>query len=291
MELSRDVLGELGQQIRTCYAETLSHLGQAFAQAATGEVPDVKLLNESLEALLAGCCEETNFLRLISALHSYDEYTFQHSIGVGLLASRIGAWLGLSDEACQDLLLAGALHDIGKCLVDDRILNKPGRLTPEEFEEIKHHAAFGGQILRTAGLREEIVMTACNHHERMNGSGYPRGLAGEEIDLYSRIVGVADVFHAMTSTRVYRGAQSVYRVLDELLRGAFGELDPQVVLVFVRQMTAFFIGNQVRLCDGTVGTVIALRDDMPTRPLLRCADGFMDLLQRSDLWIEELLSV
>jgi putative nucleotidyltransferase with HDIG domain len=270
------------------YRRTLATVKGMFRCAEAEQRVDVEQIAQPLVELSKFCEYETNFLHLVNTLRTYDAYTFEHSIGVGMLAARIGEWTGLTEHECQEVMLAGTLHDIGKCLISEQILQKPGRLTQEEYQEIQQHTSFGYMILRNSELPDRIACVAYNHHERMDGNGYPRGLRGEQIDLYSRIVSVADVFNAMTSRRVYRDAAAYYLVLDELQRDAFGELDPQLVVTFVRKMTSFLVGNVVGLNDGTVGTVVLIPNDRPTRPLLRTDGGFLDLQQHPELYIEEI---
>ncbi|MGZ4112363.1 MAG: HD-GYP domain-containing protein [Tumebacillaceae bacterium] len=270
------------------YETAVKCVEDLFRSATTDTDIDLAQTLQALRELSVACEKQSNFLNLITQLRSYDEYTYQHSIGVGLLSCQIGRWLKLSEEVCMELLLAGSLHDIGKCEVSEAILKKPGRLTAEEYEIVKCHAERGYAMLAKAGVPEHIALAALSHHERMDGTGYPRKLLGAEIDLFGRIVAVADVYNAMTTNRVYRGASSAYKVLDELQQNAFGSLDPLVVSVFVQNMTSFLVGNVVELNDGTVGTVVLLPAHRPARPLLRTEAGFVDLLMRMDLFIQEV---
>jgi putative nucleotidyltransferase with HDIG domain len=281
----------LQERTMECYRESLQVVQQLFARARQAQRVEPDMLLRAMQDLEAACSEEPNFLYVVANLRTLDDYTMQHSIGVGLLAARIGDWLNLSEEDCRDLLVAGALHDIGKARIDPRILNKPARLTAEEYEIVKWHTTYGYQILRQSGLPEALALPAYTHHERMDGSGYPRGLRGEAIDLYGRIVAVADVFNAMTSRRVYRDACSYYKVLDEVQQNAFGTLDPTIVRVFMQRMTNYLVGNVVGLSDGTVGTVVMIHSDRPTRPLLRTENGYLDLGKRPDLYIEEVRAI
>lgn len=226
---------DLKQQILSCYQETLETLNISslpFPSEQTERQPLSDALFHFLQLLL----QEYRISRLLTSLLHYDAYTFRHSIAVGLLSCQIGIWMGLTTTQCRELLLAGALHDIGKSRIEDHILNKPGRLTDEEFLRIKDHARLGHAILRSHGIAHPIALVALNHHERLDGRGYPRRLQEPEIDLYSRIVAVSDVFHAMTSKRVYRAPAEIAHVLAEMAQGELGEFDPQVVHHFVTNM-------------------------------------------------------
>src|SRR5690625_7353760 len=127
------------------------------------------------------------------------------------------------------------LHDVGKMLVPEEILNKPGQLTEEEFQEMKNHTLYGYEILKdTVGVNHRQALVALQHHERMDGSGYPLQLKRDEIDLFSRIVAVADVFHAMSSNRVYQERSPLYEVLAEMEREVIAKLDPEITYLFIR---------------------------------------------------------
>ncbi|MEO5331176.1 MAG: response regulator [Magnetococcus sp. YQC-5] len=171
-----------------------------------------------------------------------DNETGQHVIRMGQFAAHIAQRMGLSDTHCDLILNATPMHDVGKIGIPDRILLKPGRLEPEEFEIIKTHTLIGGDIL--AGYHEEPLVTAhkiaLTHHEKWNGTGYPKGLQGEEIPIESRICAVADVFDALTSIRPYKPAWSIDDALALITKERGQHFDPQVV-------DAFFQGLDVIL--------------------------------------------
>jgi putative two-component system response regulator len=171
--------------------------------------------------------------RLALAAEYRDDDTYRHTERVGRAAALLARRLGLSAEESALLRRAAPLHDIGKVAIPDRILLKPGRLTPEEFEEMKEHTTAGARILggSASPLLQMAEVVAASHHERWDGSGYPRGLAGEDIPLHGRLVAVADVFDALTHARPYKDAMPVEVALEEMeaMRGSF---DPRVKAAF-----------------------------------------------------------
>ncbi|MFS0725956.1 HD-GYP domain-containing protein [Paenibacillus sp. 1P07SE] len=214
----------------------------------------------------------------LNKLQTEDDVTCRHSIAVAMVAVLIGQWLQLDDEQISLLATAGLLHDVGKLRVPASILNKPGRLSAEEFAEMKRHAEYGYEMLTgQSGIEDKIALVALRHHERMDGSGYPFGLRGDEIDLASRIVAVADVFHAMLSKRVYKNELPFYQVIKEISQSAFDQFDAQVVTVFARRMMETMIGSQVLLSDRRVGTVLSVNPHDPANPLVRAGEQFIDL--------------
>jgi HD-GYP domain-containing protein (c-di-GMP phosphodiesterase class II) len=148
----------------------------------------------------------------------------------------MGEALGLYESEIQELKTVGLLHDIGKIAVDENILNKPGKLTEDEREEINKHPEIGYRILSSVNDMSEMAEYVLAHHERWDGGGYPKGLKGEEIPLQARIMAVADTFDAMTSERAYRGALPAEVALDELRRNAGTQFDPELVNLFIEKV-------------------------------------------------------
>ena len=144
--------------------------------------------------------------------------------------------LGLSNYKIKELEMTGLLHDIGKISIDEGILNKPGKLTNDEWNEIKKHPEIGYRILSTVNELAEIAEYVLSHHERWDGKGYPRGLKGDKISFESRIIALADTYDAMTSNRAYRKAISKEIVLDEIKRCAGTQFDPELAGVFIKMM-------------------------------------------------------
>ncbi len=170
---------------------------------------------------------------LTRSIDAKDPYTCGHSERVASLARRLLLRMGGSPEQAERLYLCGLLHDIGKIGVPEDVLRKPGRLSPEEFGHIQRHPAVGTAILDGISELDDIVPGVMHHHERVDGHGYPRGLAGADVPLYARILAVADTFDAMTSSRPYRAALSVGVAVDEIRRHAGTQFDPVVVEAFL----------------------------------------------------------
>ncbi|GBF76940.1 HDIG domain-containing protein [Paenibacillus sp. 598K] len=224
--------------------------------------------------------------QMLNRLQLEDDVTCRHSIAVAMVGVLIGQWLRLSEEEIGLIAAGGLLHDVGKLRVPAEILNKPGRLTEEEFAEMKRHTVYGYEMLRgEEGVEEDVARVALRHHERLDGSGYPYGLKGEEIDRPSRIIAVADVFHAMLSKRVYKNELPFYQVIKEIAHSAFSQFDASVVAVFARKMMETMIGSQVILSDGQIGTVISVHLHDPANPLVRAGERFYDLSVMQELHI------
>jgi putative nucleotidyltransferase with HDIG domain len=193
------------------------------AEKASLAIENIALYENIRENLVA------TLRSLVSAIEAKDSYTEQHSKRVTDLAIDIAEVMNRTPEEIESLHLCGTLHDIGKIGIKDTILNKPGRLTEEEFAAIKTHPVIGDRIVRHLGLRPEERAIVRNHHERWDGKGYPDGLRGEENPLLARILSVADAFDAMTSDRTYRRALSVEVTKEEFRRNRGSQFDPEPV--------------------------------------------------------------
>jgi putative nucleotidyltransferase with HDIG domain len=253
---------------------------------------DGMIHNEHVEAslypLIESVQQQKNVVSLLISLNSRDDYTYQHCVQVGMLSYYIAKWLGKSDEESLIIGKAGYLHDIGKCKIDDSILNKPGRLSDNEFNEIKKHTVYGYDIIEKSLQDEPLALAALQHHERVDGKGYPMAKTGADIHDYAKIVAVADVYSAMTSNRVYQEKQDLFVVLKELYRMSFGQLDPQAAQVFIKHMIPNFIGKSVVLSDGRSAIIIMINPSSFFKPLVKIKDQFIDLSHQSGI---EIVSV
>ncbi len=164
---------------------------------------------------------------LLEKLDEKDRCNQGHADRVGGIVTAIATHRGLPRSRITALVLATHLHDVGKIAIPDEILLKRGRLTPDEYDAVKRHCLSGWRLIETAGLHE-IATWIRSHHERWDGAGYPDGLAGEEIPLESRILGLADALDAMTAPRVYRQPISAAQAADEIERCAGGQFDPEI---------------------------------------------------------------
>jgi putative nucleotidyltransferase with HDIG domain len=180
-----------------------------------------------------------------AAMDAKDSYTQKHSETVSRYSGSIAAGLGLTELEIKRITIAGLLHDVGKIGVPDSILNKPSKLTDEEFEVIKQHPTLGKNILEHMSSIKDVLEYVEYHQERFDGKGYPEGLKGEEIPLGARIVSVADAFHAMTSSRPYRKTPlTLEQAIVELRENSGTQFDPIIVDVFVSMVEEWKKNNE-----------------------------------------------
>ena len=245
------------------------------------------LIPDVLQPLLE---DKTIFWKLQFIEHKED-YLYHHSIDVAILAGCIGEWLGCTQKRLESLMWGALLHDIGKTLVPLNIINKSGTLTAEEWNIAQLHAVRGYKYLRkNYDMPHEIHYCVLQHHERMDGSGYPLSLPGKKIDICGRIIAIADIYSAMTSMRSYGKRRTSYDAAATLQSEMFGKLDSQVCLQFLGRLRQFFQGNMVRLNDGRDAEVVFLNPADDSRPMVRTADGaVIDLGRSRDFSIRRVL--
>jgi len=246
-------------------------------------VKDLDVIIDQLVNTVA--TESANGLVHINDLKSYDEYTYHHSLSVCVLSITIGQALGFNRSELKRLSRCAIMHDIGKIRVPYGLITKPGRLTPAEFEIVKRHPELGVRYLRSEHIgNEELWRGILHHHEKFDGTGYPLGLKGKEIPLYSRIIAVADVYDAITSYRSYRKPISPPVLAVEMIMGDAGSaFDYDIVSVFVRKLELYPVNTIVELSDKRKGRVTDNKNAM--RPILETLDSnsILDLSELRNL--------
>jgi HD-GYP domain-containing protein (c-di-GMP phosphodiesterase class II) len=252
-------------------------------------IPMLEVRNEVIP-FIQQVSEKNDFYGVLAALQTKDDYTYRHNVAVGIISTLLGKWLKLKSEDLSMLTIAATLHDIGKMRIPDELLTRPGPLTDEEFQLMKRHTTYGYEMIRdTIGTNHLQALVALQHHERMDGSGYPFGVLGNRITDFSKIVAVADVFHAMTSDRYYRKASPLYEVLLQMEENVFGKLDPYICRVFINKLMQSMIGNEVELTDGRTGKIIMILATDPLRPLVNIDDDFIDLSKHRSIGIMRVI--
>ncbi len=255
IEVAYDNLTQLTQDLRT---------SSAFRQRRLG--PEVRKV---VSRLLGEIGAHRGMAVPLSAVYDYDAELYHHSVNVTILAIAIGVKLGLTSRQLSDLGVSALLHDVGKLMIPPSVLRKPGKLTSSEYELVKTHTTHGFRLLSgRLDVPSYAAVVAYEHHERLNGEGYPRGIR-EEQHLYSRIVAVSDVYEALTANRVYRSGYLPHHALEFILGGSAAGFDTSVVEAFIRCVALYPIGTTVRLQSGETGVVVASRPEQPQRPVIR----------------------
>ncbi len=253
VELSKSVKKRVSEGIQYLYTNTDS--------------PDfVEATNNIGNDLMKAIMENDAIAVDISNLKISDEYTFKHSVDVATLSMIIAKQYGLDKQDIYDIGIAGLLHDIGKSYIPNEILNKPGKLTDEEFEIMKKHPVFGYDILKTKeGISVPMRLGVLQHHEKMNGSGYPMGFGRNKICTYAKILSVADIYDALVTKRSYKDALS-QRVAVEMLMSMTDQLDIKAIRSFMESIILYPVGSIVNLSNNEKAKVVENNPSCILRP-------------------------
>jgi putative nucleotidyltransferase with HDIG domain len=234
--------------------------------------------------------DHTNILTLLNSVQDKNPYMYSHPVNVAFISLVIGKWLNLDYLNLVNLVRAGLLHDIGKAKIKDSLLNKADKLTLEEMEKMKSHPVIGYKILDNVNTFEpEVLQGVLFHHERMDGTGYPIGLKGEKINLFSRIIAIADTFDAITATKAYRKKNLPLKAVEEIQANSFKYLDPYICQIFVNNIIEYYNGSPIRLSNEQVGNIVYINPIEITKPLVRCENEYHDLSVERDIEVVEFL--
>lgn len=259
-----------------------------IAIGAGGDIDMDGLYNTTNDIINNVNCK-SDILSYLGFLKEGDDHTFTHSINVSLLCSLFAKWIGMSEEESKLLTIAGLLHDIGKLKIDPAILNKKGKLTKDEYNEIKKHSYLGYKMVENTDLPEEIKSAVLMHHEKIDGSGYPMGLKGDRISKFAKIVCICDIYDAMTSNRVYRDKICPFEVIRNFEQSSFGILDTEYLLIFLQNIAYTYVGSWVKLSNGEDAEVIFINSSHLSMPIVKCNGNFLDLSQVTSVSIDHII--
>ncbi|MFJ5161747.1 HD-GYP domain-containing protein [Pantoea sp. NPDC088449] len=236
-----------------------------FNEARMGQRLDLDYTLDLVDQIAGSITREPTALLSVARLKNHDDYTYLHSMAVCGLMISLGKKMGLDEQQLRRVGMGGLLHDVGKAAVPLEILNKPGRLSDEEFTVMRQHPIVGAQMLMEADAGEDLLDIALHHHEKYDGSGYPHGLKGEDITLFSRMAAVCDVYDAVTSNRAYRKGWTPAEAMHHMLSWR-GHFDNTLMHTFVRTIGIYPVGSLVRLASGRVALVVQAGEKSLLKP-------------------------
>jgi len=244
------------ERARGICASAKAQVLSMFEDARMGHALDARGAEATVDEIAGSLARNPGALISLARLKTADEYTYMHSVSVSALMLALARQLELDEATTRLAGLAGLMHDIGKASIPDAILNKPARLTNEEFDIMRSHPAFGTEVLRVSKMPPQVLDACLHHHEKMDGSGYPHRLMGADIHLLARMAAVCDVYDAITSNRPYKNGWDPSDALRRMAEWTRGHFDSRVSQAFGRCMGIYPTGSLVRLASGLLAVVL-----------------------------------
>lgn len=275
------------------YEEAVQKIKIEFQKWESGINPDIAVIRSIIVPLLEQLQQPDRELAFLTAVATKKDYIYHHSIAVGLLAYAIGEKMNLSIGEKIQIGIAGTLIDCGMAKMPPSILNEEGSLTTKEYNEVKKHPVYSYQMINESLLlRTEMKLAILQHHERLDGSGYPRGEKQDRITLYAQILGIADVYHARISDRIYRSKESPYKVLESFKK-KYGTFNAEIINALYEVVGRLSIGTKVKLSNGEEGVIVYLDKSEPFRPAVKLTanESIVELTKMRTLSIKEILAI
>lgn len=253
--------------------ETLSRAKQAtmdmLNEARMGNSVSTNDIAPLIDEISQSIARNSSAMLTVTRMKTKDDYTYLHSVAVCALMIALGKQINYQGDF-HSLGMAGLLHDVGKMAIPDDILNKPGKLTDEEFEIVKNHPRSGWEILKNSDDIDEIALDVClHHHERVDGNGYPDKLSGEKLSLVARMAAVCDVYDAITSNRCYKNGWEPANALKKMTEWKNGHFDEKIFQAFVRTIGIYPTGTLIRLKSNRIAVVIGQSDSSLLKPVIK----------------------
>lgn len=253
------------------------------------QINEQSLVN-NISSLVVSRNTITELFDMLYQMHTLDDSVYAHCVNVALIARMIGRWLHLPTNDLNILTCCGLFHDIGKLSIPPEVLNKPGKLTDEEFALIKAHPKYGYELLRNQNIDNRIKQSALMHHERYDGSGYPNGLSSEFLIDFAAIISIADVYDAMTAARAYREPLCPFEVIASFEQEGLQKYHTKFLLVFLNHIASTYQSNRVMLNDGRACKIVMLNQNALSKPIIQFDDGScLDLSSQRQLHITKVL--
>lgn len=273
------------------YLTCINQIKDTFGKICAGEKSfDEAALLTAVIDLSSSCGTTIETFDMLYNMRTIADPLYSHCLNVGLITRMIGRWLHMEKTDVNTLTIAGVLHDIGKCKIPDDVLNKPDKLTDEEFALIKKHPQFGFDLIKDLQIDSRIKRTALMHHERCDGSGYPSQLDSSLIDDFAMITAIADVYDAMTAARRYRAPLCPFAVISSFESEGFTKYNTKFLLLFLKKLATTYQSNRVMLNDSRFCNIVMLNPHELSRPIVRFDDGsILDLSTNREFFIKSVM--
>ncbi len=275
---------------RERYNDNINSVKVIIKNIFDGKHIDSNVLKKVTGSIMTTINDNRDIVDSITEMKNSDQYIYTHSLNVALISMLIGKWMKFNCKKIKALVGAGLLHDMGKSNISPKILNKPGVLSEQEFEEIKKHPLYSVSICENiSGISEDILKGILMHHEREDGSGYPFGLKSQQIHEFGKVIAVADIFDAMTSNRSYKDRLCPFNVIEAMQKESFGKLDHKIVSIFLRNIASYYLGDFVKLNTNQIGEIIFINPNDIPNPIIKVGDSYIDLSKNRGINIDELI--
>ncbi|WP_096084837.1 HD-GYP domain-containing protein [Agaribacterium haliotis] len=263
-------LAEEWQRADKVYGEARSLVGNIVKDVKMGKAIEVGPVEELADEMCNSVLANANALLCLSQIREKDQYLLEHSINVGILMGVFCRYLGYEREQLHQAVTGAILHDVGKIRVPYHILNKEGKLTDDEWVEMRNHVLYGEEVLLKSEGISDIALSICaQHHEKVAGGGYPRGIDHAQITTYGKLASIVDIYDAITAERCYKKGKSPFETMRILSSLAGDSLDKALVYQFIRCMSVYPVGTLVQLSNGRLGVVVQPHDRQPDRPQVK----------------------
>lgn len=276
----------------THYLQAVEEYKRFYTEWNNGIPIDMSKIRRSIIPLLERIEELDMEIFTLHQFGTAKDYNYHHSVAISLISAFLGKELGYRKGEWIQLGLAGYLCDAGMTRVDSEITSKGDPLTESQHQEIRNHSTYSYRMVENiTGLSKAAKIAILQHHERIDGSGYPLGLMKDKINTYARILAVSDTYHAMTSERLYKAQQPIFKVIDEIAHERFTKLDPLIVRKFIESLTARAVGKTVSLTNNKKGEIVFIDKSHLTRPIVKLHDTeeIISLQMNPGLHIEEVM--
>lgn len=263
-----------------------------FLNWESGSKVDITKVRANILPLIDDVLKNREIIFTLNELSNSKDYIYHHSVALSLICAVIAQKMGYSKGDVLQIAIAGAVADCGMAKVRKKVRDKSGPLTEFEFKEIQEHPFYSLQMINGISiLKTDMKIAVYQHHERLDGSGYPRGDKGNTISIYSHIIAVADVFHAMTCERVYRAKESPFKVLEMIRESEFGKFNIKVVQALFTCVADLPLGTKVELSNGEAASIVFTNKTSVTRPVIKLeeSNNIIDLAKNRSIYIERLV--
>ena len=272
------------------YGQAMNSARELLNDVMIGKPLEREKTENIVESLFTHAAENYSLISCLINIKDKDNYLYTHAVNVSIYALILAKWMHLSDDQVKDLVKAGLLHDFGKSKIPPAILNKQEPLTPLEYEIIRQHPAIGYNMIKDLPwLSTDVKEAVLAHHEREDGNGYPYGLLAKDIHIYAKIIAIADIYDAMTSSTTYRHRSTPFETFKEIERIGIGTFDIKIMHTFLANLAQHYIGSKVRLDTGETGEIVFISPQSISTPIVKVGTKYYDLYHEKGHNIQEIL--